>query len=623
MSSVVRFNITQRTAEGARVPIVDGGRVVLEPTRLIVVEGDPDEMVIPARITAPLVDGRADVLMDATGVAWCWRIVVRGARRDPIQEGYYTIPESATPLDYPTDLVEVDPKTLVPAESAVPAWEAAVEVVQSHEDAAALAAAQAAWSASSAAASAQSAANSAGDASGSAGTAATKATEASTSATNAASSASAANVSATNADAAKTAASGSATSAAANASQAANSASTASTKATEATNSATAAIASASAADASATAAASSAATASAAQAATEAVDITVGTVITGTPGTPAAAEISGDAPAFTLDLTIPRGAPGPVNSLSIGTVTTGAAGSPASANITGEAPEQVLNLTLPKGDAGGLVGAVGLDGAANVNALAPGTYHCASSMPLSTGVPFEGFRGYILAITRSDSYRMQTAYAQTGTTYVRTAINSTTWYPWTLLHTTGAVGGGDLTGTGMPNGVVAPVGTYYTDTAGTNGAWRWLKKSGTGNTGWECIVGDTGWRDVSSLITSDFVPAASGVKVRRILGTVYLDFEVAPAESLYGVQTSIRKDFWKSPPPGFIWPPPLVVDEISDYTVWLNVSNRLQLRVAAGWVSIYGGFPSTTFSSSTRFRGRISWRTDNAWPTTLPGTPA
>lgn len=100
----------------------------------------------------------------------------------------------------------------------------------------------------------------------------------------------------------------SATSAAASASQAANSASTASTKATEASTSATNAASSASDADASATAAASSAATASAAQEATEAVDITVGTVTTGAPDTPAAAEIVGTAPNFTLDLTIPRG---------------------------------------------------------------------------------------------------------------------------------------------------------------------------------------------------------------------------------------------------------------------------------------------------------------------------
>jgi hypothetical protein len=51
-----------------------------------------------------------------------------------------------------------------------------------------------------------------------------------------------------------------------------------------------------------------------------------------------------------------------------------------------------------------------------------------------------------------------------------------------------------------MPNGVVtAPAGTYYTDTAGTNGAWRWLKTSGTGNTGWTVIYGDTGERRYST----------------------------------------------------------------------------------------------------------------------------
>ena len=134
MGSVVRFNITERTAEGTRMPIMGGGRVALEPTRLIVTEGDPDEMVIPARITKRLVDGRADVPMDATGVAWCWRIVVQDAQCNTLQEGYYAVPESATPLDYPADLVEVDPETLVPTEAAVPAWEAAVEAVRALSD---------------------------------------------------------------------------------------------------------------------------------------------------------------------------------------------------------------------------------------------------------------------------------------------------------------------------------------------------------------------------------------------------------------------------------------------------------------------------------------------------------
>lgn len=132
MSSIVRFHVTQRTADGTRVPIADGGRVVLEPTRLIVVEGDPDEMVIPARIAATLVDGRVDMVMDATGPSWCWRIFVQDAQRNTLHEGYYAVPESASPLDYPADLVEVDQMTLVPAESAVPAWDAVVSTVEGY-----------------------------------------------------------------------------------------------------------------------------------------------------------------------------------------------------------------------------------------------------------------------------------------------------------------------------------------------------------------------------------------------------------------------------------------------------------------------------------------------------------
>ncbi|WP_406858476.1 hypothetical protein ABEG18_12950 [Alsobacter sp. KACC 23698] len=43
----------------------------------------------------------------------------------------------------------------------------------------------------------------------------------------------------------------------------------------------------------------------------------------------------------------------GPPNTLTIGSVTTGSAGSSASANITGTAPNQTLNLTIPRGDPG------------------------------------------------------------------------------------------------------------------------------------------------------------------------------------------------------------------------------------------------------------------------------
>lgn len=54
---------------------------------------------------------------------------------------------------------------------------------------------------------------------------------------------------------------------------------------------------------------------------------------------------------------------------------------------------------------------------------------------------------------------------------------------------------GYEIHGTGMPNGTVeAPIGTTYVDMAVTNGALKWIKHSGTGNTGWKVLIGDTGW---------------------------------------------------------------------------------------------------------------------------------
>lgn len=70
-----------------------------------------------------------------------------------------------------------------------------------------------------------------------------------------------------------------------------------------------------------------------------------------------------------------------------------------------------------------------------------------------------------------------------------------------------------EIHGQGMPNGkVVAPVGTTYVDTNVTNGALKWIKRTGADNQGWEVLIGDTGWRtlQIVSKLGSSFL------KVRR-----------------------------------------------------------------------------------------------------------
>ena len=56
-------------------------------------------------------------------------------------------------------------------------------------------------------------------------------------------------------------------------------------------------------------------------------------------------------------ELSVLAGLPGPSPTLDIGTVTTGAPGSPAAADISGVSPNFLLDLTIPKGDPGNING--------------------------------------------------------------------------------------------------------------------------------------------------------------------------------------------------------------------------------------------------------------------------
>ena len=79
-----------------------------------------------------------------------------------------------------------------------------------------------------------------------------------------------------------------------------------------------------------------------------------------------------------------------------------------------------------------------------------------------------------------------------------------------------------EIHGTGMPNGTVsAPIGTTYVDMAVTNGALKWIKQSGTGNTGWKVLIGDTGWRTLNSVSRA----GNSFIKIRRVNNLVTYQF--------------------------------------------------------------------------------------------------
>ena len=162
--------------------------------------------------------------------------------------------------------------------------------------------------------------------------------------------------------------------------------------------------------------------------------------------------------------------------------------------------------------------------------------------------------------------------------------------------------------GTGSPEGkITAPVGTMYTDAAATNGAIRWIKTSGTGSAGWVVEYGDTGWRNISSLLTNGW---GGSVYARRINASVELRTE--------GLTRSATSTDIMSLPAGFL--PDTVAGFGFRFTLHQADSTASQTRfrtISSGLTTVH------TSSVPGPYYGGTMWTTSEAWPTTLPGTPA
>lgn len=196
-----------------------------------------------------------------------------------------------------------------------------------------------------------------------------------------------------------------------------------------------------------------------------------------------------------------------------------------------------------------------------------------------------------------------------------------------------------EIHGTGMPNGQVeAPIGTTYVDMAVTNGALKWIKRTGTGNTGWQVFTGDTGWQ------TLPLVNKRGNAKlqVRRINDQVIVKFDglqwgwfgvddiSKQGGSLVNKTINGKKYTWIKLnvgrgndvlPLGFRSASSLLSGLYGDlgdllgsvYVGGTSDSNAIQLRYAMSQEEI-----TTNLLSQIRI-SPITFITDDDWPTTLP----
>jgi len=176
--------------------------------------------------------------------------------------------------------------------------------------------------------------------------------------------------------------------------------------------------------------------------------------------------------------------------------------------------------------------------------------------------------------------------------------------------------------GTGSPEGVLAaPPGSRYIDTNATNGAVEWTKTTGTSTTGWLVSHGDTGRRYLSTP-RGDY--QSGNVYLRREGNFVQLELNgcvpVAGTGYAYIFSTTETVPHPSSGlPAGFRAAP-------YHTTLWGYVTNnavaphRFSIingdRVA--WVG--EGLAQGGTRPTVGFNAVFTWRTPDAWPTSLPG---
>lgn len=162
------------------------------------------------------------------------------------------------------------------------------------------------------------------------------------------------------------------------------------------------------------------------------------------------------------------------------------------------------------------------------------------------------------------------------------------------------------LEGDGRPDGVVAgPVGSRYIDKTGAQGAVEWVKRAGAdSNTGWICLAGDTGDRNIAADIIKRASTTVHNAHLQRSGQIIhfYMDITMPSGASPYKVYDL---------PAGFR-PVHDIYGGLTDNKEGADTGGTLV--ASGGAISIFNQV------SGKRDRYHGIWPTQDAWPTALPG---
>lgn len=165
------------------------------------------------------------------------------------------------------------------------------------------------------------------------------------------------------------------------------------------------------------------------------------------------------------------------------------------------------------------------------------------------------------------------------------------------------------LEGEGRPDGqVAAPIGSRYIDKLGAQGAVEWVKRAGTPDSavGWICLAGDTGDRVVTAQILKRTGTTVQEAHLQRSGQIVHFYLDIT-------MPTSTASPYLVYNLPVGFRPVHNIYGGLNDNKEGADTGGTVV--AADGVVNIY----NPVAGKRDRYHG--IWPTQDAWPSSLPGT--